>query len=56
MKNGVKTTYIPLFATKRGSHNTGAAAFPNSRLILRGSAEQKGEALVDKELLLATHD
>ncbi len=28
MKNGVKATYVPLFATKRGSYNTGAAEFP----------------------------
>ncbi len=28
MKNGVKATYKPLFATMRGSHNTGAAEFP----------------------------
>ena len=28
MKNGVKATYVPLFATKRGSYNTGAAASP----------------------------
>ncbi len=28
MKNGVKATYVPLFATKRGSYNTGTAAYP----------------------------
>ena len=27
MKNGVKATYVPLFATMRGRHNTGAAEF-----------------------------
>ncbi len=27
IKNGVKATYVPLFATMRGNHNTCAAAF-----------------------------